>query len=145
MPLVAGLGIAGCAIATVAIALRMPIAIAWGVALVGASYAVFLRLRGGDVDTRAIYVAAALVVACEVAFSSLRRASGAPDRRLRVENAARLGVVALATMVAGDIVLVASGSAQSNLVVEAGGVLAAALAVAFIVRAAARSRESTST
>lgn len=144
-PLVAGLGVGGCVIAVVAIALRMPVAIAWGVALVGASYAVFLRLRAGDVDGHAIYVAAALVVACELAFSSLRRAPGVPDRGLRIEAAAKLVVVTLATLVAGDVVLVASGSARSNVFVEAMGVVAAVLCVGFVVRSAARSRDSTST
>lgn len=143
--LVAGLGIAGCLVVVVGIAFRITTAIPWGVVLVGASYAVYLRLRGGDVDTRAIYVAAALVVACELAFASLRRGTGAPDRRLRLERAAMLVAVVLGTMVLGDVVLVASGTAHSTLVIEAIGAACAVAAVALVVRAAARSRGSTST
>ena len=143
--LVAGLGIVGCVVVAVGIVFRLALAIPWGVALVGASYAVYLRLRGGDVDTRAIYVAAALVVACELAFASLRRAAGTPDRRLRFEQAVTLVAVALATMLLGDVVLVASGTARSTLLIEAIGVACAVAAVALVVRAAARSRESTST
>lgn len=143
--LVAGLGVAGCVIVAAGTAFRLAVAIPWGAGLVGASYAVFLRLRGGDVDTRAVWVAAGLVVACELAFVSLRRGAGAPDGRLRLENAATLVGVALATLFVGDVVLVASGSARSNLVVEAIGVACAVAAIAFVVRAAARSRGSTST
>jgi hypothetical protein len=106
---------------------------------------VYLRLRGGDVDTHAIYVASALVVGCELAFASLRRGAGTPDSRLRLENAATIVAVALATMLLGDVVLVASGTARSTLVIEAIGVACAVAAIAFVVRTAARSRDSTST
>jgi hypothetical protein len=139
--LVAGLGVAGCVVVAAGIVFRVAVAIPWGVALVGASYAVYLRLRGGDVDTRAIYVAAALIVACELAFRSLRPGTGTPNGLLRLESAATLVAVALATMVLGDVVLVASGSARSTLFVEAIGAACAVAAVAFAVRTAARSRD----
>lgn len=143
--LVAGLGFAGSVLVAVGTVFRIATAIPWGVGLVGASYAVYLRLRGGDVDTRAIYVAAALVAACELAFASLRRGAGAPDRRLRLERVVTVVAVVLATLVLGDVVLVASGSAHSTLLIEAIGAACAVAAVALVVRLAARSRDSTST
>src|SRR5439155_12961262 len=56
---VAGLGAAGCALVALALALRQAFLLAWGIAGVGAGYAVFLSLRSGTVDSRAPFVAAA--------------------------------------------------------------------------------------
>src|SRR5439155_23064039 len=56
--LVAGVGVAGCVVTVVALAGCWPSIVSWGVAGVGAAYAVFLSLRSGTVDSRAPIVAA---------------------------------------------------------------------------------------
>ncbi|TML18357.1 MAG: hypothetical protein E6G32_14800 [Actinobacteria bacterium] len=54
---VALVGIAGWLLAGLALLIRRPLLLAWGLAAVGAEYATFLRLRGGSVDSRAALVA----------------------------------------------------------------------------------------
>jgi hypothetical protein len=138
-------GIVGCAVVGVGIVFRLAVLIGWGVALVGAAYATFLRLRGGSVDTNAIYVATGLVVACELAFAAIRRSGGTPDARLRIENLFTVFAVAVGAMLLGDVLLVASGTTGAGLALVIGGATAAVAAVAFVVRISARSRDSTST
>ena len=137
----AGIGIGGCVVVAVALALRLAPLLPWGVALVGAAYAVFLRLRGGAVDSNAIYVAAALVVAAELAFLSLRPHVAPGDARARWDPPLRILAIALATLVGGGIVLVGSGASGGGLVLEGVGVASAVVAVALVVALAARSRD----
>ena len=145
MSLVATVGAVGCAVVAVGLVFRFAALIGWGVALVGAAYAIFLRLRGGSVDTNAIYVATALVIACELAFASIRRTGGTPDARLRIENLFTIFAVAVGAMLLGDVLLVASGTTGAGLALVVGGSAAAVAAVAIVVRIAARMRDSTST
>lgn len=119
---------------------RWPLVLVWGLAAFGAEYALFLRLRGGSVDARAPYVAAALLLVTELAFLSIGRGQGSAERglvaRTVVATTAAVGGAALV----GGLLLVASGSASAGLAVEGAGVAAAVLAVAFLVRVAARPR-----
>jgi hypothetical protein len=138
--LVAGIAAAGCVVTALALVVRRALLVPWGIALVGAAYALFLRLRGGAVDANAVYVAAALVAAAELAFMSLRPAVPAADWRARWDGLVRVVVVALATLVAGEVILAASGSATGGLVMEGFGVAAAVVAVAVVVVTAARTR-----
>jgi hypothetical protein len=139
---VAGVGIAGWLLLVLGL-VRWSVLLGWGLAGFGAEYAVFLRLRGGSVDARAPAVAAALLLVAELSYLSVTGVAGA-DRALkaRMVGAAAAAVAGVALL--ADLVLVVSGSANGSLPVEAGGVLAAVLSVAFVVRVA-RPRGSTST
>jgi hypothetical protein len=140
---VAGVGIAGWLLLVLGLA-RWPMLLGWGLAGFGAEYAVFLRLRGGSVDSRAPAVAAALLLVAELSYLSVTGGVAGADRVLkaRMLGAAAAAVAGVALL--ADLVLVASGSANGSLPIEAGGVLAAVLSVAFVVRVA-RPRGSTST
>ena len=143
--LVLSVGAAGCAIVSIALAARVALLIPWGAAFVGAAYALSLSLHRGSVDAKAVYVAAAMIVACELAFLSVRTTAGGVDRRVGVDVAASLCAVVFVTLVAGEVVLLASGQTNSGLALEAIGAACAIVAVATTVRiAATRSRDSTS-
>jgi hypothetical protein len=145
VPLVLGLGGAGCVVVALALVFRVALLVPWGVALVGAAYAVFLRLRGGAVDSNAVYVAVGLVVTAEVAFLSLRPPVPAGDGRIQWDAALRIVVIAIATLLGGGIVLVASGASGGGLVLEGIGVAASVVIVSAVVTLAARARDSAST
>jgi hypothetical protein len=137
-------GATGCGALVLALVLCWWPAVAWGVVLCGAEYAVFLRLRADEVDPRAPLVAAGLVVAAELGFSSIAPPAGRAARRVVLDELIALLASAMsATLVAG-VVLVAAGSATAGLFLEAAGAAAAVAAVALVVRVAARTRQSTS-
>jgi hypothetical protein len=120
LPAVVGsVGAAGGALMAFALATRWRSVFPFGLALVGASYAVFLGVRNGAVDEWAPAVAAALFVAAELGFWSLERSPS------RSEGAVLLRRIA-ATGASGGVGL------------EAAGVAAAVLAVAAIARLASR-------
>jgi hypothetical protein len=142
--LVAGLGIGGWTLLVVALATRWASLIGWALAIFGAEYAVFLRLRGGSVDSRAPFVAAALVLVAELSFAAVSRARGRAERTVVMRSALALAGAAAGAAIVGGVVLVAAGSVGSGLAFEAVAVVAATVAVAVVVRIAARTRESTS-
>jgi hypothetical protein len=117
------------------------------VAVVGALLAWALFFGGGDSPNRlawiggAAIVAAALVVAAELAFLSLRPHVAPGDARARWDPPLRILAIALATLVGGGIVLVGSGASGGGLVLEGVGVASAVVAVALVVALAARSRD----
>jgi hypothetical protein len=135
---VAGLGIAGWALLALALAGRWPALVAWGIAGLGAEYALFLRLRGETVDVRAPVVAAGLIVAAELAFRAVEPEEGRLEGRLVVRSATAVAAAAAATALIGGVLLVAAGSFGSGLALEAAGVAAAVVAVGLVVRIAAR-------
>jgi nitrate reductase NapE component len=142
--LVAVLAIAAWALLAVALVGSWEPVVAVAVAIFGAEYAVFLRLRGGVVDSRAPFVAAGLIVVAELAFHVVsgrrgRAQAGVVARSLLLRVGAAGGAA-----IAGGIVLVAAGSVRSGLALEALAVLAAAIAVGAVIRVASRTRESTS-
>lgn len=110
--------------------------LAWGFAMFGAEYAVYLRLRGGAVDPRAPLVAAALLVAAELAFGAIAAEGGVRERSLLVSELVALLAAALATVAVAALVLVAAGSARSGVALEALGAAAAVGVLGIVVRAA---------
>jgi hypothetical protein len=137
VPLVVGVGIAGWLLVLLGM-LRWPALLGWGLAGFGAEYALFLRLRGGSVDSRAPAVAAALLLVAELAFVSARGGLRGADRALLARVVGSTAAAVAGTALLADLLLVVSGSASGSVAVEAGGVLAAVLAVALVVRVAAR-------
>lgn len=138
MPLVVGVGLFGWAL--FAVGFRWPPLLGWGLAGFGAEYALYLRLRGGSVDSRAPAVAAALILVAELAYLAVRGGLEGADRALvgRLVGATAAAVAGAALL--ADLLLVASGSANGDLGFEAAGVFAAVLAVALVVRVAATRR-----
>ena len=114
--------------------------IGWGLAGFGAEYAVYLRLRGGSVDSRAPAVAAALILVAELAYLSVRGGLEGADRALVARVAGATAAAVAGAALVADLLLVASGSASGSLPLEAAGVLASVLAVALVVRVAATRR-----
>lgn len=125
----------------VALVWRLAPLVPWGIALVGAAYALFLRLRGGAVDSRSVYVAAALVTAAEAAFVAFRTPVAAGDARTRWDEVTRIVAIVFATLLGGGIVLAASGAAGGGLVLEGLGVAASVVAVAAAVIVGSRTGE----
>ncbi len=120
---------------------RWPVVLTWGLLGFGAEYGLFLRLRGGAVDAWAPFVAAALLLAGELGFESIRGGLGWADRRLVLDWAAAILAASGCTALAGGFLLVVSGSAKAGLALEGAGVAAGVLTVAILVRiAAARAR-----
>ena len=111
----------------------------------GAEYAVYLRLRGGPVDSRALLVAAALVLAAELAFDAIGTSPPRAEVRVALRAAVVLAVVVLSAAIVAGVVLVAAGSVASSVALEALGMLAGVIVMGTVVWLAARTRGSTST
>jgi hypothetical protein len=137
VPLVVSVGIAGWLVFVLGL-VRWPALLGWGLAGFGAEYALFLRLRGGSVDSRAPAVAAALLLVAELGFLSVRGGLPGADRALVARVVGSTAAAVAGTALLADLLLVVSGSANGNVSVEAAGVFAAVLAVALVVRVAAR-------
>jgi hypothetical protein len=139
---VIGIGIASWVILFGSLVARWSFGVAWALFAFGAEYALFLRLRGGAVDTRALFIAGAVVLVAELAFRSIIPVHGVPDARVVLRSlVAIVAALALAMVVAG-VVLVAAGSVSSGIAFEAFGVLSAALAIGLVLRVATRSKLS---
>jgi hypothetical protein len=141
VPLVIAVGVAGWLVFVVGL-LRWPALLGWGLGLFGAEYALFLRLRGGAVDSRAPAVAAALLLVAELGFLSVRGGLPGADRALVARVVGSIAAAVAAAALLADLLLVASGSANGSVPVEAAGVLASVVAVALVVRLAASPRRS---
>jgi hypothetical protein len=139
LPEVAGVvGVAGAGLMAFALFTRWRSAFPFGIALVGASYGVFLAIHNGAVDQWAPAVAAALFVAAELGFWSLERSPSRSDRAVLLRRVAGLAAAAVVTALVGSLVLVVATGASGGVPLEAAGVGAAVLAVAAIARLAAR-------
>jgi hypothetical protein len=90
------------------------------------------------VDSRAPAVAAGLIITAELAFRAVEREEGRAEPRLIVRTALAIGAAAVCAALIGGILLDAGGSVNSGLGLEAGGVAAAVVTVAFVVRLGAR-------
>jgi hypothetical protein len=121
-----------------ALATRWRSAFPAGLALVGASYAVFLSIRNGAVDAWAPAVAAALFAAAELGFWSLERTPSPSERAVLLRRVAALAGSVVLTALLGSLVLVLTTGASGSVGLEAAGAAAAVLAVAAITRLAAR-------
>jgi hypothetical protein len=135
---VIGVGVLGWAL--VVVGLRWPVVIGWGLGAFGAEYALYLRLRGGAVDSRAPAVAAALTLVAELAYYAVRGGLEGADRALVVRVVCATAAVVAGAALVADLLLVASGTGSGNLAIEGSGVLAAVLSIALVVRVAATRR-----
>jgi hypothetical protein len=139
LPEVAGVvGVAGAGLMAFALFTRWRSAFPFGLALVGASYGVFLAIHNGAVDQWASAVAAALFVAAELGFWSLERSPSRSERVVLLRRVAGLAASAVVTALVGSLVLVVATGASGGVPLEAAGVGAAVLAVAAIARLASR-------
>ncbi len=137
-----GIAVASWTLLLISILMRWGFGIAWAVFGFGAEYALFLRFRGGSVDTRAMFVAGVLVLVAEFAFRSALPVHGVPERRVALQSLFALAASIVFAMVVAGVVLVSAGSVRSGLAFEAFGVLAAALALAALLRIASRTKTS---
>jgi hypothetical protein len=133
---IVGVGGVACIVVALGMAFRWWLVLAWGFALFGAEYAVFLRLRADTADVRAPLVAAALLIAVEVAFDSIAPESGRREHSLIAAEVVAVVGAAVVTVLAGALLLVVAGSATSGVALEAAGALAAVGVVAAVVRLA---------
>lgn len=139
---VAWIGCAGVAITALALAMRWLMLLPLGFVGVGASYAVFLSLRSGAVDSRAPLVAAALFMAAELSFSSIERRSWRSEGQVVARRVALLVSAGLATAIVGGLLLLVTSGRRVGIGQEAAGVAAAVLTLAVIAYLAGRSRAS---
>ena len=135
---VGGVGTAGGALMAFALATRWRTVFPFGIALVGASYAVFVAVRNGAVDGRAPAVAAALFAAAELGYWSLERSPSRSEGAVVLRRVAGLVGAAAVTGLLGSLVLLLATGASGGVGLEAAGVAAAVLAVAAIARLASR-------
>lgn len=133
---VLAIGAAGCGLAAVGLVFRWWLVVAWGLALFGAEYAVFLRLRPDAVDSRAPLVAAGLLLAAELAFGAVAAEGGRYERSLVAAEALMLLGAAFATILAGGVLLVIAGTVNAGVALEAVGAFAAVCAVGLLARLA---------
>ena len=131
-------GVAGGALMAFALCTRWRSVFPLGIALVGASYGVFLGIHNGPVDQWAPAVAAALLVAAELGFWSLERSPSRSEGAVLLRRVGGLAGAAVVTGLIGSLVLVAATGASGGVPLEAAGVGAAVLAVAAIARLASR-------
>lgn len=135
---VGGIGAVGGVVIAFALATRWRSAFPFGLALVGASYGVFLAVRNGAVDRWAPAVAAALFVAAELGYWSLERSPSRSERAVLLRRVGGVLGAAVVTALVGTLVLVVATGAAGGIALEAAGVAAAVLAVAAIARLASR-------
>ena len=140
--MVSGIGAAGWILVAVALAGRWPFVAAWGLAAIGAEYAVFLRLRTGPIDSRAPFVAAGLVLAAELLYRSVTPFDGRREAALLLAWGSRALALVVGTLVVGEVVLLAAGSVRSGVGLEVFGVAAAVVALALVARIAAGTSNS---
>jgi len=142
---VAAIGALGWTLAAVALLGRWPSLLPWGVAGVGAAYALFVGLRTGSVDPRAPIVAAGLFVAAELGFWSLEPLDARPERIVLVRRLLFVVFAGLGAALVGSLLLVAAAGVSGGIALEAVGVLAAVLTLTLVAALASRARDSTST
>lgn len=135
---VLAVGAAACVLAAVGLVFRWWFVVAWGFALFGAEYAVFLRLRPDAVDARAPLVAAGLLVAAELAFGAVASEGGRYERSLVLAEAVTLAGAAFVIVLTGGFLLVVAGTVNAGVGLEAVGAFAAVCALAVLVRIARR-------
>jgi len=122
----------GCVFVALALLTRQTLLLAWGVAGVGAGYAVFLSLRSGTVDSRAPFVAAALFTAAELAFWSVEPVLGRSQAQVVVRRIGVLAAEGFAAALLGALLLVVATGARAGLALETMGVVAAVATVGIV-------------
>ena len=136
--IVAAVGAAGCALVLLAFVFRRASVFPFGIAGVGAAYALLLALRSGDVDPRAPAVAALLFVATELGYWSLQTSAARSERAAVARRILALAVAAFSTALVGSLVLGLTTGVGGGVALEAVGVAAAALTAAAIALLASR-------
>jgi hypothetical protein len=135
---VGGVGAAGGVLMAFALATRWRAVFPFGIALVGASYGVFLACATVPVDQWSPIVAAVLFVSAELGYWSLEAFAVAQRARRASSESRRPRGAAFVTGLVGSLVLVVATGAAGGVGLEAAGVAAAVLAVAAIARLASR-------
>lgn len=137
--LVAGIGVAGIALLVAGAALGASDFVPAGIALVGSAYIVFVLFGDDTVDLRAPLVAGALVLAAELAYSSLEPPLAPASLAFRVLRSVRAALTAAGAVLVAALVLVASvADVGSPALLEAIGI-ACAVAVLGLLAWLARS------
>jgi hypothetical protein len=137
---VAGVGAGGLALTALALIGRWPSLLPWGIVGVGASYTVFLSLRGPTVDSWAPAVAAALFASAELAFWSVERSRTWSEPAVLARRVAFIATGALLTALIGAFLLVAVSGVSGGIGYHALGVGAAVLTLAIVAALTARTR-----
>ncbi len=113
--------------------LRRSTWLVWPLALLGASYALWLALGTSALDQRAPVVGAGLLLTAELAYDSLEPEVGRPEATAVLARAIVLTIVVLGAAGAGAIVLAAASVPLSGGVgLTALGAVAAVLALSLI-------------
>jgi hypothetical protein len=139
-----GVGLFGLALLVAGLSLRVPAAITAGLAVVAGTYAAALAVESAPLDRRAPIVAAALLLAAELAWWSLElRARIAPEAGSYLRRLAFVLVLALGAYGVGALLLAVVDVARtSGLAIETVGVVAAVGAVAVALLGARGGGES---
>ena len=120
------------------LATRWGLAVAWGLLLLGAEYALWLTERSGGVDTRAPLDAAGLLLVAELAFDGLERTVVRPEPEVAARRGLQLALLAVGAVGAGAVVLaVATLPVGGSVALTAVGVGAAVAALVLVGRLAA--------
>jgi hypothetical protein len=135
------LGAGGVVVLAVVLLLGLPQFVALAAALVGGGYAASLAIASAGTDLAAPAVAAALLLACELAFWAHELRTTSPDERgLRGLRVAWLSALTLASLVVGGALVTLVDLARvDGLPIEAVGT-AAALGIAVLLLLSSRQR-----
>ena len=128
----------GCLLLLVSLFFQRVSVFPFGIAGVGAAYAVFLGVRGGAVDSRAPAVAAVLFVATELGYWSLEGGDSRSERAALARRVVALAAAALFTALVGSLMLGLTTGVEGGVALEALGVAAAAVTAAAIALLASR-------
>jgi hypothetical protein len=142
---VASIGGIGLLVTALALVGRWATVLPWGFVGVGASYASFLSLRPGTVDSRAPLVAAVFFTAAELSFWSIESRNWRSEAQVLVSRLALLASAGLGTAIVGGLLLLLASGNPIGIGQEAAGVAAAVLTLAIVAYLARRSRDSAST
>jgi hypothetical protein len=141
-PLPATIGAVGLVLLLSSLTGGWPSLLPWAIVLLGAAYASALGVRSeaGVLDGGAPLYGAGLLLVSELGYWSLElRGPGREERRLLVRRATALGALTLASVLLGALVLViATAPLGGGVAWDLVGVVAAAAALALIVRLARR-------
>ena len=136
---VLALGIAALALLVLGTVVGASDLVAAGIALGGGAYAFVVLVGKEGVDLRAPLVAAALVLAAELAYSALEPPFARVSLGLRAARVARLGLtVAGAAVVAGLVLAASVAELGSAALLQAVGILAAVASLALLALLARR-------
>lgn len=127
-----GVGLFGLALLVVGLASRLPAAMTAGLAVVAGTYGAALTVESAPLDRHVPIVAAALLLAAELAWWSLElRARIAPEAGSYLRRLAFVLLLALGAYAVGALLLAVVDIAQtSGLVIETVGAVAAVGAIA---------------